>query len=142
MKKLTTLIASVGLAALISGCTSQPSVATAVKLDLNKVCSVEKSGINSVIATAAEYNAVSIKEGVEFMRLGMKASQYIEAVQAGIKSGAKTIDIVDKKKKVVGTMEINDAANRACRFSIVALQQAAEAKSTWRLSIPGDGYKY
>ncbi|WP_428026642.1 hypothetical protein [Arcobacter sp.] len=142
MKKLTTLIVTASIAAVISGCTSQPSVATAAKLDLNQVCSVEKSGINSVITTAAEYNAIAKAEGVEFMRLGMTASQYVEAVQAGIKSGAKTIEIVDKKKKVTGTMDITEAAQRACRFAVVALQQKDEAKTFWKQSMPGVGIKY
>ena len=142
MKKLTTLIVTASIAAVISGCTSQPSVATATKLDLNKVCSVEKSGIKSVITTAAEYNAIAKAEGVEFMRLGMTASQYIDAVDAGIKSGASTIEIVDKKKKVTGTMDINEAAQRACRFAVVALQQKDEAKILWKQSMPGVGIKY
>ena len=143
MKKLINLTAAATIAVLMSGCvTSEPSLAPAAKLDVDKVCSISASGINSVVETAVQYNAIAKANGVEFMRLGMKNTQYIEAVQEAIKTKAPTINIVDKKKKVTGTMSTEDAAQRACRFSVVALQQAVEAKSTWRLAIPGDGFKY
>lgn len=55
--------------------------------------------MEKVIATAAKYNEIAIKHKVEFMRLGMKASQYIEAVNEALKTGSKNIDIVDDKRK-------------------------------------------
>lgn len=76
------------------------------------------------------------------MRLGMKASQYIEAVDAALKSGAKTIDIVDDKKKKTADATIEYGAWRACTFAISALTQEEEAKKTWKLASPSDGYKY
>jgi hypothetical protein len=112
------------------------------KLDVKKECNVEANGIQKVLATAAKYNKIAIKNEVEFMRLGMKASQYIEAVDAALKSGAKTIDIVDVKKKKTGEESIEFGAWRACSFAISALTQEEEAKTTWKLASPSDGYKY
>jgi hypothetical protein len=112
------------------------------KLDVKKECNVEVNGVEKVIETAAKYNEIAVKNKVEFMRLGMKASQYIEAVQGAIKAGSKNIDILDDKKKKVSEATIEFAAWRACSFAISALTQEEEAKTTWRTSVPGDGYKY
>lgn len=111
-------------------------------LDVKKECNVEANGIEKVIATAAKYNEIAVKNKVEFMRLGMKASQYIEAVNNSLKSGAKNIDIVDNKGKKTGEETIEFGAWRACHFAISALVQEEEAKTTWKLAVPGDGYKY
>lgn len=111
-------------------------------LDVKKECNVEANGIDKVLATASKYNEIAVKNKVEFMRLGMKASQYIEAVDAAIKSGSKNIDIVDVKKKKTGEVTIEFGAWRACSFAISALTQQEEGKKTWRLAVPGDGYKY
>lgn len=143
MKKLTTLIATASIAALISGCTSQPSIANATKLDLEKVCSVEANGIKNVIKTAKEYNEIAIANGLEFRRLGVNNSGLIASVEEAIKTGAKEVNPKDFKGKDSKTkLETNFAAHRACKFAIVALEQSVEAKNTWRLSIPGDGFKY
>jgi hypothetical protein len=143
MKKLTTLIATASIAAILGGCTSQPSIATATKIDLNSVCSVEKSGIESVIKTAATYNSITQANGLEFRRLGVNNSALITSVQEAIKTGAKEVNPKDFKGKVSKTkLETNYAAERACRFAIVPLMQSVEAKSTWRKSVPGDGFKY
>ncbi|QKF66368.1 hypothetical protein AVENP_0808 [Arcobacter venerupis] len=112
------------------------------KLDVKKECNVEVNGVEKVIATAAKYNEIAIKHKVEFMRLGMKASQYIEAVDAALKSGAKNIDIVDDKKKKTSEATIEFGAWRACSFAISALTQEEEAKTDWKLASPSDGYKY
>ena len=72
----------------------------------------------------------------------MKASQYIEAVEGALKTGAKNIDIVDDKKKKTSEATIEFAAWRACSFAISAVTQEEEGKKTWREAIPGDGYKY
>ncbi len=143
MKKLTTLIATIGLAAIISGCTSEPSVANATKLDLNTVCSVEKSGIKSVLETATAYNTIAQAKGLEFRRLGVNNSGLIASVEEAIKTGAKEVNPKDFKGKTSKTkLETNVAAERACRFAVVALIQSVEAKSTWRGAVPGDGLKY
>jgi hypothetical protein len=112
------------------------------KLDVKKECNVEANGIEKVIATATKYNEIAVKNKVEFMRLGMKASQYIEAVNGALKSGSKNIDILDVKKKKTGEVTVEFGAWRACSFAISALTQQEEAKTTWRAAIPGDGYKY
>lgn len=111
-------------------------------MDVKKECNVEANGIKTVVANASKYNAMAKKQGVEFMRLGMKTSQYIDGVNASIKSGSKTVDILNKKKKKTGTVSTSYAAWRACSFAISALTQAQEAKTTWNLAVPGDGYKY
>ena len=116
-----------------------PSVAN---IDVKKECNIESNGIEKVLATASEYNAMAKKQGLEFMRLGMKTTQYIDGANAAVKSGAQTVDIVDKKKKKTGTVSTEYAAWRGCSFAIRALQQAQEAKTTWKLAIPGDGYTY
>ncbi len=112
------------------------------KLDVKKECNVEANGIEKVLATASKYNEIAIKNKVEFMRLGMKASQYIEAVDAALKSGAKTIEIVDDKKKKTGDATIEFAAWRACAFAISALTQEEDGKKNWKLASPSDAYKY
>lgn len=146
MKKLLSL-STIAITALfvLSGCTSTASnitVESASKVDVKNVCSVEGNGIKTVLATATAYNTVAIKNGLEFKRLGMKTSQYISGASKALATGAKTVDIVDKKKKKTGSVSTEYAAWRACSFSIRALQQSQEAKSTWKLAIPGDGYKY
>ncbi len=55
------------------------------KLDVKKECNVEANGVEKVIATASKYNEIAVKNNVEFMRLGMKTSQYIEAVNTSLK---------------------------------------------------------
>jgi len=111
-------------------------------LDVKAVCNVEKNGIDNVLDLATKYNKIAKKEGLEFMRLGMKTSQYISGTQKSIKDGSKTVDILNKKKKKTGTVTTQYAAWRACSFAIGALQQANEAKTTWKLAAPGDGYVY
>lgn len=112
------------------------------KLDVKKECNVEANDVEKVIATAAKYNEIAVKHQVEFMRLGMKASQYIEAVNNSLKNGLKTIDIVDAKGKKTEEATIEFGAWRACSFAIGAVVQEEEAKTTWKLASPSDGYKY
>ena len=129
-------------ALLTSGFVVSVNASEISKLDVKKECNVEANGVEKVLATASKYNEIAIKHNVEFMRLGMKASQYIEAVDAALKSGAKTIDIVDDKKKKTADATIEYGAWRACTFAISALTQEEEAKKTWKLASPSDGYKY
>lgn len=111
-------------------------------LDVKKECNVEANGIEKVIATATKYNEMAVKDKVEFMRFGMKASEYIEAVNEALKKGSNTVDITEEFKKKVSEAPIDFAAWRACSFAISALTQEEEGKKTWRSSVPGDGYKY
>lgn len=145
MKKLTTLIVATGLVGALTGCvaSSEPSIETATKLDTKKVCSVEENGINKVIKTAMTYNEIAKKEGLEFRRLNVNNSNLIDSVNEAIKTGAKEVNPKTFKGKTSKTkLSTVYAAERSCKFAIAALQQSAEAKDTWRLAVPGDGYKY
>ncbi len=140
MKK--TILKFATISALLASGLVNATASEISKLDVKKECNVEANGVEKVLATASKYNEIAIKHNVEFMRLGMKASQYIEAVDAALKSGAKTIDIVDDKKKKTADATIEYGAWRACTFAISALTQEEEAKKTWKLASPSDGYKY
>jgi hypothetical protein len=147
MKKLLSISLAAGVAISLTACAgnSAPSVTMtdAAKADERKVCSVEANGIDKVIASAAAYNAVAKKEGVEFRRLGINNSSAIAAVQEGIKTGAKTVTPADVKGKKKQKFDINYAAERACKFAIGALRQKHEAaQGAYRDAIPGDGFKY
>ena len=140
MKK--TILKFVTATALLTSGLINATASEISKLDVKKECNVEANGIEKVLATASKYNEIAIKNKVEFMRLGMKASQYIEAVDAALKSGAKTIEIVDDKKKKTGDATIEFAAWRACAFAISALTQEEDGKKNWKLASPSDAYKY
>lgn len=145
MKKLINLslatVAMFALTACVSS--SSPSMESAVKEDLKTVCSVEKSGIENVIATAKTYNEIAKAKGLEFRRLDVNNSDLIISVEEAIKTGAKEVNPNTFKGKPSKTkLPTTYAAERACRFAISALVQAEDSKKTWRLAIPGDGYKY
>jgi hypothetical protein len=146
MKKLLNLsLVTTAVFALTacSGTSSKVTVPEASKLDVKKVCSVENNGIAAVLATAKTYNSIAQKKGLEFRRLGVNNSGLIASVEEAIKTGAKEVNPKDfKGKKSKTKLETNYAAWRSCTFAIRALQQAEEAKSSWRLAVPGDGYKY
>jgi len=145
MKKIYTL-ATASMAALVFvGCTSAtpPKKNTTLdiaKLDVTKVCSIKENGLKQVLATAKTYNKIAVKHQVEFMRFGASTTAYIKGIDAAIKSGSSTANVKQKKKVV--KFDINYATTRACKFALSALQQEIEAKSTWRLAVPGDGFKY
>jgi len=145
MKKLFSLsLVAVSMISL-TACASSSSVSmkTALTEDLNTVCSVEKSGIENVIAKAKAYNEVAKAKGLEYRRLEVNNTDLIISVEEAIKTGAKEVNPKTFKGKPSKTiLPTNYAAQRACRFAISALQQADESKKTWRLAIPGDGYKY
>jgi hypothetical protein len=111
------------------------------KLDVKKECDVKTNGLDKVIQTAEKYNKIAIEHGVEFMRFGMKNSQYIDASKEAIKSGAKEIELLDEKAKPTGEkVSIEFATWRACSFAISALTQEAQAKKTWKLASPSDWF--
>ncbi|KAB7886282.1 hypothetical protein [Poseidonibacter ostreae] len=141
MKKLTLKVLT-SIALLTSGFISA-NASDYSKIDVEKECSVKTNGISKVIETAKKYNDIAKKEGLEFRRLGVNNSGLIASVEEAIKTKAKEVNPKDFKGKASKTkLETNFAAHRSCKFAIRALQQADEAKSTWRLAIPGDGYKY
>jgi hypothetical protein len=136
MKKLKVLALSAGVALFTAGCMGGPSV----NFDVKDACSVEKNGIDKVLATAKKYNAIAIEHDVEYRRLDVNNRDLIIAVEEAIKSGAKEVNPLDFKGKPSKTKLATDyAAWRACSFAVSALQQEQEGKNTWRVDIPGDG---
>ena len=141
MKKLTLKVLT-SIALLSSGLASA-NAGEFSKIDVEKVCNVKANGIETVIATAKKYNTIAIEKGLEFRRLTVNNSGLITSVEEAIKSKAKMVNPKTFKGKASKTkLETNFAAHRSCKFAIRALQQGEEAKSTWRLAIPGDGFKY
>ena len=149
MKKLYSITIAAGLALALSGCGNEASTPVdPMTLDVKKLCDVKANGIENVIATAKKHNATAKKHGVEFRRLNVNNSDLIASVEEAIKTGAKTVNPVHYKskakkiKKSKTKLATGYAATRACKFAISALTQEAVAKTTWRLAVPGDGYKY
>ena len=153
MKKILNLsLVSVAAFALLTGCTTSKELGTAStgaennkysKIDVEKVCNVKTNGIEKVIASAKQYNVIAKKKGLEFRRLTVNNTDLIISVEEAIKTKAKMVNPKTfKGKKSKTKLETNFAAHRACKFAIRALQQAEEGKTSWRLAIPGDGYKY
>lgn len=139
MKKLTKLT----IAATAAFTLSSSLYADNHMMDEKAMCDVKANGIEKVIATAKKYNEVAKKNGLEFRRLGVNNTDLIISVEEAIKTGAKEVNpktFKGKKSKTV--LETSYAAARACKFAVTALNQAEEAKKTWSLAVPGDGYKY
>ncbi|OCL87925.1 hypothetical protein [Arcobacter porcinus] len=112
-------------------------------LDVKKECNVEENGLQKVIETAEKYNKIAIEHKVEFMRFGMKNSQYIEVSKNAIAKNEKEVALVDNKGKATGDIVSTEFATwRACSFAISALTQEIQSKKTWRLASPSDEYKY
>lgn len=113
-------------------------------IDEKAMCDLKANGIEKVIATAKKYNEEAKAKGLEFRRLNVNNSDLIIAVEEAIKTGAKEVNPMHfkGKKKSKTKLETSYAAQRACKFAIAALNQSEEGKKTWRLAVPGDGYKY
>ena len=142
MKKILSLSLSIAAAFTLTACaSSQPSPQTALKMDIKQVCSVEANGIAKVVSTAKLYNMEAQKRGLEFRRLNVNNSALITSVEEAMKTGAKEVNPMKFKgnKKSKTKLPTDYAAGRACMFAVSALSQAQEAKSTWRLAVPGDG---
>lgn len=144
MKTIHTILLVAG-ASLISTASLQADLlGDALALDAKKVCDVKTNGLEKVIAVAAKYNPEAVKLGIEFKRLGVTNSNYIKTTQAAIKAKEKNVVLKYNSKGKVKKhkMSTERAAWRACTFALRALQDHAEADKTWRLAVPGDGYKY
>jgi hypothetical protein len=143
MKKLYSVLAATGLAFALSGCmNNELSPSSAMSLNEKKLCS-SKNGVDSLLKTASKYNAIAKKHGVEFKRLGMTNTQYIDETHKAIKAGEKKVVLLNKKgKPTKNSVTVEYAAQRACKFAVSALTQEAEGKETWRAAVPGDGFKY
>jgi len=144
MKKLHKILLTVSLGIFATGTVQADLLKEAAALDVKKVCDVKTNGIDAVLATAAKYNPEAVKLGVEFKRLGVTNSNYIKTTTAAAKAKKKEVVLEYKKKGKVKKQKLatDYAAWRACHFAIRALQQKVEAEDTWRLAVPGDGYKY
>ncbi len=144
MKQLQKILLTVGFGILSVTNLQADMVSEAAALDVAKVCDVKANGLDAVLATAAKYNAEAKKLGVEFKRLGVTNSNYIKGTTEAAKAKQKDVVLKYKKKGKVKSLKLSTdyAAWRACSFAIRALQQKHEAESTWRLAIPGDGFKY
>jgi len=136
---LATTFALIGTSTLQANLLDEAS-----KLDVKKVCDVKANGIDAVLATAAKYNPEAVKLGLEFKRLGVTNSNYIKTTTAAAKAKKKEVVLEYKKKGKIKKhkMATDYAAWRACSFAVRALQQKVEAETTWRLAVPGDGFKY
>jgi len=144
MKTLHKILWTVSLGLLGTGAVQADLLSEAAALDVKKACDVKANGIDTVLATAAKYNAHAIELGVEFKRLGVTNSNYIKSTTEAAKAKKKEVVLEYKKKGKVKKqkMATEYAAWRTCSFAISALQQKVEAEKTWRLAVPGDGYKY
>ena len=122
------------------GCKIYTSI---LDITVKDMCDVKKNGINTVLDTANEYNAIAKKHGVEYRRLGMTAQQYIDGAIAAVKSGGKKVVLLNKKAKPTKKSVTTEyAAWRGCAFAISSLQLEEEGKTNWRAGVPGDGLKY
>ncbi|WP_456430784.1 hypothetical protein [Nitratifractor sp.] len=140
----TALALGVSLSISLSAGDAQKMVDEAMKVDVAKACDVKSNGLETVVATAAKFNPAAIELGVEFKRLGIRNKEYIRGLQEALKSKSKTVTLHYKKKgkEKTKTFPVDYAAERACKFAVRALQQVREAEKTWRLAVPGDGYKF
>lgn len=141
MKKISLKIIT-SIALLTSGLFASENI-DVLKLDEKALCNVKNNGVAKVIKTAKMYNDIAKKKGLEFRRLKVNNTDLIISVEEALKNGSKEVNPKDFKGKKSSTkLDTNYAAWRACHFAISALVQEQEAKTTWRLSVPGDGYKY
>ncbi|BFU78191.1 hypothetical protein ALC152_14060 [Arcobacter sp. 15-2] len=144
MKKLYSVIAATSLALAITGCSNnQVTTPTYDNLDERKLCNVSTNGIDSVLKVAQKYNKIAKEHGVEFKRLGMTNTQYIDESIKAIKAGEKKVVLLNKKgKPTKNSVSVSYAVERACKFAVSALTQEAEGKKTWRAAVPGDQFQY
>ncbi len=150
MKKMIKITAVSAVALVFfAGCATSNSPAPmgksdVMKLNVAKVCNPNTNSLQSLIDLAKKYNKIAVKEGVEFKRLGITNRVYIRDTQKAIDSKSKVTMLHYKKKgkPAVKKMPTKKAAWRACTFATRAVQEHQEAANTYRLSIPGDGFKY
>jgi hypothetical protein len=139
MKKIILTLATVSVSFVTASLLDD-----AAKLDVKKVCDVKANGLAKVLNVAKKYNPEAIKLGIEFKRLGVKNREYIKYTDKAIKAKKKetVIKYKSKGKEKTKKFATDYAAWRACTFAVRALQQKVEAEKTWRLAVPGDGFKY
>jgi hypothetical protein len=141
----------------------------AYALDVAKVCDAKTLGAQAVLDQAIKFNPIAVKKGLEFRRHAMNNSVLITETQLAIDSKASEVKLLnDKKKKAFDkklekegksakdmdpaaykkefttkvSLSTEEAATRACKFAIRALQQEHEAETQYKEAVPGMGYKY
>lgn len=142
MKKLYNVVVATGVAIALSGCVSNEPSISEMNLNEKQLCA-SSNGVASLLETAAKYNKIAKEHKVEFKRLGMSNTQYIDETNKAIAAGEKTVTLLDAKgKPTKNKVTVEYAAERACKFAVSALSQEADGKKTWRDAVPGDGFKY
>ncbi|NPA50613.1 MAG: hypothetical protein GXO02_03170 [Epsilonproteobacteria bacterium] len=113
-------------------------------LDVKDICNVKKHGAKKVVETGIKYNKEAKKLGVEFMRLGIPATLYLKGAKEAIekKKSEYVIKYKVKKKEKKKKVSLEYGAWRGCVFGVRAVQQYFEAKKTWKMAVPGEGYKF
>lgn len=107
-------------------------------IDTKVECNVAEKGIETVLATAKKYQAISTEKGLEYRRLGVNNTDLIKAIEIRLETGDKIVKPLDHKgKKSKTELKIDFATERACKFAINSLQNAAEGKKTWKNAVPG-----
>ena len=153
MKKIITLAVTSSLALFLSGCgaTNAPApqaaetkASDAYGLDVSKVCEISATNsIQDVLGVAKKFNPIAVKNGVEFMRFGMATSAYITETEKVLAAGGKEVVLLDAKgQPTKNVVSVEYATERACKFSIMALQFQKAASTEWKLALPGGEYKY
>lgn len=142
MKKLYNVVVATGVALALSGCVSSEPSLSDLKLNEKQMCA-SSNGVTALLETAAKYNEIAKAHKVEFKRLGMTNTQYIDETNKAIAAKEKMVTLLDKKgKPTKNQVTVEYAAQRACKFAVSALTQAVDGKKTWRDAVPGDGFKY
>ncbi len=144
--KFLTIAACMALAfgaSAVAGDKTDAILKEAMKVDVAKTCDPQKNSVTKLLAVAKKYNPTAVKLGVEFKRLGMTTTQYIQETQKALKAKSKTVTLLDKNGKPTDKkVSVDYAAERACKFAVRALQEYVDAQTTYKLAIPGEGYKY
>ena len=148
MTKFYRIVTILGLGAALSAFAMAeevtPLVKEAAKLDVKKACDVKANGLKKVLATAEKYNPEAVKLGVEFKRLGITNTVYIKELKKAVakKSKKVTLHFKSKGKKKQKTFATDYAAWRSCTFAVRSLQQIQEAQKSYKMAIPGEGFKF
>ena len=145
VKKIVTILALSAFAGSgLYASNAEALAKEAMKLDVKKVCDVKANGLEKVLAVAQKYNPAAVELGVEFKRLGITNRAYIKGLKEAVKKKEKKVTLKYKKKGKVKTKTFptDYATWRACTFAVRALQLHEESKKTWRLAVPGDGFKF
>jgi hypothetical protein len=166
---LALLLAGCGVAPSTPVAPVEVKASDAYALDVAKVCDSKTLGAQAVLDQAIKFNPIAVKKGLEFRRHGMDNNVLIEETQLAINSKASEVKLLDDNMKKTFDQKLakegksakdmdpvaykkefttkvslttEEAATRACKFAIRALQQDNEASTQWKEAAPSYGYKY